>query len=452
MLKSINTNIVLSALLIISQLTLLPILVSTYGSANYGKYVIYKSISHQGIIALFAFGTNLVLRRDFSALNIPKVSILDLNIVLKLSICVVPLLFLLAAYLPNEYSMPRPIIFGILMLELILVYLTSILEGMKRITLIRFFDVLYIFLLLVLVSTSKLDFFYCILSIYIFNIMRLIIYLSVNFNFSPKRFSPDWQDILNSTKYLGLSNIFSIINNNYEKYIITFILGIEAIVYLDILQKVVKIFKNQIGIFTTLVQPYYQKIRIPAQDYTILLKLQNSFCVINFCIAILSFYYSPWFLKIWMGQDFVFLSEYINYGMIALNFYFINSFIGMTLTLSKEYQISLKIQIIVTLIRVLFTIVAMPFIGLWTIVVNVYLLGVIVWIAKVNIPRIYFIRVTLAMTFLFFILDTFYFTQLHRFSSLTFTNSYILFIFLILNIVYFTYSFLFKAHRLLAND
>lgn len=452
MLKSININIVLSALLIISQLILLPIMVSTFGSANYGKYVIYKSISHQGIIAILAFGTNLVLRRDFSTLNVSRVSIIDLSIVLKLTISVTPFLLLLTFSLPNEYSIPRPIIFGILMIELILVYLTSILEGMKRITLIRFFDVFYIFLLLAIISSSKLEFFYCILSIYIYNIVRLFVYLSMNFNFSEKRFSPDWQDIRNSTKFLGMANIFSIINNNYEKYLVTLILGLEAIVYLDILQKIVKIFKNQIGVFTTLVQPYYQKIRIPTQDYTILLKLHNSFCVINICIAILSFYYSPLFLKIWMGQDFVFLSEYINYCMIALNFYFINSFIGMTLTLSKEYYTSLKIQVIVTFIRILFTIVAMPFIGLWTIVINVYFLGFVVWIVKVNIPRFYFIRITLVMTFLFFVTDRFYFTELHQFSPLSFANSYILLLLLLVSIFYLTYRFLLNANRLLANE
>ena len=47
----------------------MPVMADALGAESYGKYVIYKSISHQGIIAILALGVNILFRREFGKLN-----------------------------------------------------------------------------------------------------------------------------------------------------------------------------------------------------------------------------------------------------------------------------------------------------------------------------------------------------------------------------------------------
>ena len=104
----------------------MPVMADALGAESYGKYMIYKSISHQGIIAILALGVNIVFRREFGKLKTRKASILDLKIVIQLVAAKLPLLLAISFLVPNEFSLSYLLIFSFLIIELSLVYLNSV--------------------------------------------------------------------------------------------------------------------------------------------------------------------------------------------------------------------------------------------------------------------------------------------------------------------------------------
>ena len=203
----------------------MPVMADALGAESYGKYVIYKSISHQGIIAILALGVNILFRREFGKLKTRKASILDLKIVIQLVGAKLPLLLAISFLVPNEFSLSYLLIFSFLIIELSLVYLNSVLEGLRRVSLIRTFDLLQITTVIVGIIFFEFSIFECVLSIFCFNSLRLIGYLCLASNYSEQRISFNWSDIVQSAKYLLPANLFSILNNNFEKYLVAFLLA-----------------------------------------------------------------------------------------------------------------------------------------------------------------------------------------------------------------------------------
>jgi O-antigen/teichoic acid export membrane protein len=420
-----------------------------FGAKNYGKYIIYKSMTHQGLVAILAFGINVTLRREFGKFQTKKISILDLKIVSQLIIITLPLILIISFLLPNEFLLSISVIILFLTIETTLVYLNSILEGLKRVTLIRILDIFQIFTVLTAIILLNYGIFYCVLIIFIFNCVRLVIYILSIVNLSARRLELSWTDIRQSAKFLSVSNVLSVLNNNFEKYVVALLAGIELIIYLDIIQKFSKIFKNQIGVFTTIIQPYYQASSNSFGESTFIKKMQEAFLFLSVMLSLSSFFYCPWLMKIWMGSDYVFLSEYINYMIMGVNLYLINSLVGMKLILNHNYVGTLRIQAIVTISRIILTLALFPLIGLWAFVINLYVLVAVFWLGDLNNQRIPLLRYQLIFILFFMLLDYIFFTEINEYNILYPDDTLVLFISLFSLCIIATISFFKKANRLI---
>ena len=177
--------------------------------------------------------------------------------------------------------------------------------------------------------------------------------------------------------YLTVANIISNINNNFERYIFSILIGVESIIYLDIVQKFYRLFKNQIGVFTIIIQPFYQNTRYRKNGGEMMKIVSKVFAPVYLYTILLAYVLIDNILIYWMGYDYLFLSTYIVYIIPALILYLLNSLYGMVLVVEERYRVTAQVQFFITAIRILLTVVLISQVSYWIIVLNVYVLFLI---------------------------------------------------------------------------
>lgn len=375
--KTLNINILLSILLMVAQFIFIPVCAKYIGHYEYGIFMLYKSASHQGLIAMFALGLNIIIRRNVAYCHPRKLNIPDLTNLIFLVLITVPFLMAISTLLPNTFEIPFYLICIFIVNELFLVYIISVAEGLRKTTHIRFLDILVTSVLVIYTILYVEDLKSLIYLLFFSNICKSIYLVCLSTSISGAGCSLTFSQFNLRSCYLTFSNIISIVNNNFERYIFSIFIGVESIIYLDIIQKFFKLFKNQIGVFTIIVQPFYQNVRYRENEGEMLKVLAKVFAPVYLCTILITYVLIDNIIIYWMGYDYLFLSTYIVYTIPALILYFLNSLYGMVLVVEERYYVTAKVQFCNTTVRMLLTVALISQFSYWIIVANVYVLFLI---------------------------------------------------------------------------
>ena len=83
--------------------------------------------------------------------------------------------------------------------------------------------------------------------------------------------------------------------------------------------------------------------------------------------------------------------------ILGINLYLINSLVGMNFILDHNYVGTLRIQVIVTITRIVSSIILFPFIGFWVIVLNVYALVLVFWFGELGLQKSLLVKYQLSV-------------------------------------------------------
>ena len=376
--RSLNVNFLISTFNLLIQVLLLPVLVYKIGPEAYGKYALYKTLSHTGMIGLLTFGVHIIIRRNIASLNLQSLPHRDVLKILGTIIFFLPLFLLISIIVPNDFLVPFFITTIILFNELFIVFLVACLEGMKKTSTLRFIDMsatlaIFIFALYFDCTLSTLIQFY-----FSANIVKSLLLLILYVRPGESKVVTDIKDLWEAAKYLSVANFFSLTNNNFEKFLFGYLLGLDTIVYLEIITRFSKIIKNQVGIFVIILQPYYQKMKNKKKFINFSSEVLNLF--IPFAVALTIFFYlsTDYIIYKWMGEGYVHLTVYIQYTIPVMLLFVLNSLLGMHLVYIKNYKKSMLIQIVITSIRLVFSLLLIHIIGSWIVIFNLYVLLIII--------------------------------------------------------------------------
>ena len=367
----------LSILLMVAQFIFIPICAAFMGHYEYGIFMLYKSASHQGLIAIFALGFNIIIRRNVANCYPQKINIPDLMNLILLVLITVPFLMAISNLLPNTLEIPFYLISIFIVNELFLVYIISVAEGLRKTTHIRFLDILVTLVLVIYIITYVDDLKSLIYLLFFANICKSIYLVCLSTRINGAGCGLTFSQFNLRSGHLTVANMISNINNNFERYIFSIFIGIESIIYLDIIQKFCRLFKNQIGVFTVIIQPFYQYIRYLMSGGEMMKVVSKAFAPVYLCIILLTYASIDVIIIYWMGYEYLFLSTYIVYTMPALLLYLLNSLYGMVLVVEERYHVTAMVQFCITTIRILLTVVLISKFSYWIIVLNVYVLFLI---------------------------------------------------------------------------
>ena len=113
----------------VAQFIFIPICATLMGHYEYGIFMLYKSASHQGLLAIFALGFNIIIRRNVANCHPRKINIPDLANLIFLVLITVPFLIAIAELLPNALEIPFYLTSIFIVNELFLVYIISVAEA-----------------------------------------------------------------------------------------------------------------------------------------------------------------------------------------------------------------------------------------------------------------------------------------------------------------------------------